>query len=475
MIGSDGSGCDIFCGQSGGGSSAFTDTSNATFSLGTFTDTQWNFANTWLDLTPTGLVNKTGSFTSRIFDMGSVTSPSTISWIPQQPYGKELPDTAQTETAYPSGNVSMNGNVLLLHMNETTGTSVFDSSGQGNHGVLYDPTKYIIGQNGKINKSVHFTNSFQSANGQIRIPHSSSLNLGNAGSVCVWVNLDDYTQNNAGFVHKGDASGFTNSEYSLQVYLTGRTPTFNVADTTGSDRYIQSNIDLTSGTWNHVCGTYNTSDAINIYVNGQKTGSLLWNPTWIPRHGTGSLQVGAQLTVNNEYPMKGYLDEVAIFNRELSISEIVTLYQRAALNLKFQIRSCNDSLCSSNSFIGPDGTNGTYYDESINTTTTLPTFPITNLSSNQYVQYQASLTTDTSSYSPALKNISIQYLTIGEMTAPTCVDLSVPLSKYLKTIPMDPSVGTNEKTHYAIRSIATGGVQIVSCSPENNESITVSR
>lgn len=56
-----------------------------------------------------------------------------------------------------------------------------------------------------------------------------------------------------------------------------------------------------------------------------------------------------------------------------------------------------------------------------------------------------------------------------------CLDLSTPLAKYLKSIPLDPNGGTAGTTYYSVVVDANNIVTIKSCSAENSEVIQVSR
>lgn len=60
-------------------------------------------------------------------------------------------------------------------------------------------------------------------------------------------------------------------------------------------------------------------------------------------------------------------------------------------------------------------------------------------------------------------------------TGAACVDLSVPLASYLKTIPVDPKTGTASSTLYSIASNANGIITVKACGAENVPSITSSR
>jgi prepilin-type N-terminal cleavage/methylation domain-containing protein len=59
-------------------------------------------------------------------------------------------------------------------------------------------------------------------------------------------------------------------------------------------------------------------------------------------------------------------------------------------------------------------------------------------------------------------------------TATACVDLSTPLAKYLKTIPVDPS-GTAAKTNYSIVVDANNIVTVKACGTEGTTNISASR
>ena len=63
--------------------------------------------------------------------------------------------------------------------------------------------------------------------------------------------------------------------------------------------------------------------------------------------------------------------------------------------------------------------------------------------------------------------------TCGSATA--CVDLSTPLSKYLKNMPLDAGTGTAGKTGYSIIVDANNIVTISACNAESGSVINVSR
>jgi prepilin-type N-terminal cleavage/methylation domain-containing protein len=59
--------------------------------------------------------------------------------------------------------------------------------------------------------------------------------------------------------------------------------------------------------------------------------------------------------------------------------------------------------------------------------------------------------------------------------AASCLDLSTPLAKYLKSIPTDPSNGTAATTKYSVVATSDNIVTIKACAAEQSASIQVSR
>ncbi len=56
-----------------------------------------------------------------------------------------------------------------------------------------------------------------------------------------------------------------------------------------------------------------------------------------------------------------------------------------------------------------------------------------------------------------------------------CLDLTTPLVKYLKSIPVDPLAGTAAKTNYSVVSDANGIVTVRACATEGTTQISSSR
>ncbi len=80
-----------------------------------------------------------------------------------------------------------------------------------------------------------------------------------------------------------------------------------------------------------------------------------------------------------------------------------------AYNITFKVRSCDDSACSGETFIGPDNTSSTYF-----TNETYNLLNETLSPNNTYFQYKAFFYTEDQNYTPMLFNVTVGYTYIDE-------------------------------------------------------------
>jgi hypothetical protein len=162
--------------------------------------------------------------------------------------------------------------------------------------------------------------------------------------------------------------------------------------------------------------TITSANVVSLYVDGILNSSAT-SPSG-PASTNGDVYIG-QFGGGSFY-YSGLIDEVAIWNKVLNATEILQLYRRGANRIRYQVRSCPDSICSSNpAWQGPDSTNQTYFSELNNNAVpsdggdltssdsvqaTLPTmtfsaFGALTLTPNRYFQYRAIMESDDSSTS----------------------------------------------------------------------------
>jgi hypothetical protein len=336
-----------------------------------------------------------GEFTSRIIDTGMIDGADwgNFTWTPSAPYWKELPNNQATESSYPNKGVNMTGNIGLWHFNGNW----LDSSGNGNNGSAAGnatpSSSAKIGSNGAF---------FDGSGDYVTIPDSPLLRPTNTLTISAWSRLSGSQVNN-GFVGKRYAD-LSDPYNSYLLGSNGFTYVFCISNGTGGSQSCINTSALLDNTWYHVAGVYDGA-TMKLYINGVLNAS--GNKTGNIGYSALPLTIGAARTSGDYY--KGWLDEVAIFNRALQEQEIQNMYSRTKSNVKFQIRSCDDPVCNDEIFKGIDGTNNTYYSDLSNSGGNLPSFSTVNIPNNRYFQYKAILETDTVIDKPMLSIISATY------------------------------------------------------------------
>jgi subtilisin-like proprotein convertase family protein len=163
------------------------------------------------------------------------------------------------------------------------------------------------------------------ASSYVSVPNSSSVNLTGSFSIEAWVNPSN--TNNKGVISKGG----TSLKYGIRI-----TSSRVVVITNGGPRLSSKAANLIPlNTWTHISATYNSvSGNFNIYINGiLDSSSIVAGAT--PTSNTDSLYVGFS---GASTPYSGKLDEVRLWNRELSAVE-VNDYMRTSLETSSGIYS----------------------------------------------------------------------------------------------------------------------------------------
>lgn len=196
----------------------------------------------------------------------------------------------------------------------------YNNRSMGYHATYDFITHTPIWINGRFNNGLFF----DGRDDYVYIPTASSLNIKNSITVSLW------TKSTAQASWRGlfmKASSYrllkdSSSHTEWSVYLDG----IGKTEVHGSTNLADSN-------WHHVVGTYNGSD-IRIYVDGvEETYSSCWRqdqgtascPLIVPGNITitGNNVIFAQ--ADNQY-FNGSIDDVTIFNRSLTASEVSFMY-----------------------------------------------------------------------------------------------------------------------------------------------------
>ncbi len=188
---------------------------------------------------------------------------------------------------------------------------------------------WLIGNEGSTSTYKNFTSSDGATSGnrpQLVVNYPSTVSLSSNLTVSAWIKPSSVTAATQ-FDIAGKWDG-ANTDYQLAQYATDIR--FYVGS---SSNYVTtSSAGLVTGNWYHVVGTYNaTAQTVTIFINGvlQATTTTGTIPSSISAT-LGRFQVGAQdstTTPTNFY--NGLIDEVRLYNRALSVSEVSQLYNWA--------------------------------------------------------------------------------------------------------------------------------------------------
>jgi hypothetical protein len=210
------------------------------------------------------------------------------------------------------------GLVSYWKLDESSGTTVTDATGT-NSGTVNGPT---IGQTGKLGTAY----SFDGVNDYVSIPNSTSLNIqSNLITLSAWVKVPTATDCQMIISKICTVGSHVNPyfQYNLQLLRDGSYffPRFWL--TIGGSYSFTANetYNLSLNVWHHIVGTYNGSTMI-LYVDGVQISSL--SKTGNITGYTAPVYLGINGALGE--PNNGLIDEVGIWSRALSSTEVSQLY-----------------------------------------------------------------------------------------------------------------------------------------------------
>lgn len=332
-----------------------------------------------------------GSFTSQIIDALQTSSWDSIDWVQGAPYGQDLPDNGQSENV--RGGIDMKNNVLLLHLDESSGSTTFtDTSGNANNGACTGTTCPTAGNPGIFSTSIEF----DGVDDHVKVADDPTLNFkaNEPFAISFWVIGTALTRQQF-FIDKRNTVGY-------QIWSTP-TPTNVFRIDEGSNNIqVNFNSQFLDGKWHHVVAMREPTQ-LSVWVDG-KLDATLADTTLADLTDPIDLYLGKEATFNSGY-FDGQLEELAIWDRVLTSQEIADMYSRGAAKLDLSIRSCDDSSCA-----------GEQFSDIID----LPSQQL-NLQDNQYIQYQVGFSTINAATSPELYSTTIRY-TLGTAPPGFCGD-----------------------------------------------------
>ena len=204
----------------------------------------------------------------------------------------------------------------------------------GNNGTLMNGAGFASGEVGSA-FNLNGVNQFVLANSAT--PSSLNVGLGSGFTMEGWINPT--TLLHGGFpLFEYERSLGTSSGADVGVFIYANVTygagdfLFNIVDTSGNIHpYYSSPGLIVAGAWQHIALTYDKASGVAaLYVNGLAVGQTNFG-SFTPQTSFTNLLIGARTTfgsvANPPDRMAGEMDEMSLYNRALSASEIQAIYQ----------------------------------------------------------------------------------------------------------------------------------------------------
>ncbi len=197
-----------------------------------------------------------------------------------------------------------------------------DASSNGNNGLVYGATLTADHQ-GLPNSAYHFD-----GNGQfIEIANSSSLNsISNQMTISFWIKVESFPPGNYGDIIISKQSGSGVSQSGFNVNQGSQTGIYLQVSSGGGNMGIAGVPSNTSNynTFHHVVLIYDNGNATS-YLDGTINSTGI-NTAMIGPNTMPLLFGKANWSNINANPFNGILDDVGLWNRALTATEVTTLY-----------------------------------------------------------------------------------------------------------------------------------------------------
>jgi len=203
--------------------------------------------------------------------------------------------------------------VAYWKFDEGSGTTAFDSSGNGLNGTLLGDTQWAAGKMGGALE-------FDGDGDYVDCGNNELFDITDELTVSAWINIRSVTAAWMAVITKGD------SAWRISINNTTQGMHFGIEDGTRGWQAANSTIELPLNEWYHVCGTYDLQNGGRIYIDGVLDGT---NPDLLGiTHSTYNVYIGENAQAVNRW-WDGFIDDVQLYNHALTEAEILAVMEGA--------------------------------------------------------------------------------------------------------------------------------------------------
>lgn len=236
--------------------------------------------------------------------------------------------------------------VAYWKLDETSGTSASDATGNSHTATLQTNASFVSG--GKINYGLQpATSGTDAAGACIAGGSAGALDFSQYPfSMSAWIKTTNNTSVGNGdmAVVMGTISSSPYDSFNIQMHMTSPIGSMYATYRTATNTYATGNTATAynDGAWHHVVYTVDSSGNMTLYVDGASAATGTASGTM----STGkSFSIGVNRpTANTSDQWVGTLDEVGVWSRALTSTEVTTLYNSGAgLQYPFVVASTSNS------------------------------------------------------------------------------------------------------------------------------------
>jgi hypothetical protein len=215
-------------------------------------------------------------------------------------------DGTSSDTDSASVGVDADGAVLMLHLDETSGTLTTDTSPSGLDGTLTGGTW----SGGRFFGALGFDGSTW-----VTVPDDDVLDISDDFTIDFWMRTDDVDTTWQAVLTKGTTYNYSVWTYQDELYFYGVTTSLGYVNAGGPAA-------IGDGAWHHYAVTVSAGQ-ITVYEDGFVLGSTSYSGTL--RTTADDLHLGRPDYSTAEYMFEGALDELTLRDRTLAPEEIFAL------------------------------------------------------------------------------------------------------------------------------------------------------
>jgi len=197
---------------------------------------------------------------------------------------------------------------LLVHFDETSGSSVTDSSSLANTGTSTNSTA-----SNTQSRFGSYSRNFNGTNAYVSFPYNAAYDIAGYIQLEASVYPSSLASQNA-IITKGNGTPYNNVNYALSINTLGQVQ-FDYASSLGTLHTYKTNAVISASNWYDIklVYTYAVTGSMHIYIN-----NVEYPGTWTQGTGKDPASTGGSLpvevggfTLNSQY-FSGYIDEVRI-------------------------------------------------------------------------------------------------------------------------------------------------------------------